>query len=45
MPDFDVSSVMGMMDGVKMLTYGVKKGKVAVHCRASLEKTCGNFTV
>uniref|UniRef100_A0A673XIY6 Tyrosine specific protein phosphatases domain-containing protein n=1 Tax=Salmo trutta TaxID=8032 RepID=A0A673XIY6_SALTR len=37
--NFGVSSVMGMMDGVKMLTYGVKEGKVAVHCCASLERT------
>ncbi|XP_046889483.1 protein tyrosine phosphatase domain-containing protein 1 [Hypomesus transpacificus] len=39
MPDFSVSSLVGMMDGVKVLAFAVKEGKVAVHCHAGLGRT------
>ncbi|KAM9502204.1 protein tyrosine phosphatase domain-containing protein 1 [Salvelinus alpinus] len=39
MPDFGVSSLVGMMDGVKVLAFAVKEGKVAVHCHAGLGRT------
>ena len=41
MPDFSVSSLVGMMDGVKVLAFAVKEGKVAVHCHAGLGRTGG----
>ncbi|KAG9329184.1 hypothetical protein JZ751_007343 [Albula glossodonta] len=39
MPDFGVSSQMGILDGVKVLAFAVKEGKVAVHCHAGLGRT------
>ncbi|XP_029909099.1 protein tyrosine phosphatase domain-containing protein 1 isoform X2 [Myripristis murdjan] len=39
MPDFGVSSMSGMIDGVKVLCFAVKEGKVAVHCHAGLGRT------
>uniref|UniRef100_A0A3P9AJM7 Protein tyrosine phosphatase domain-containing protein 1 n=1 Tax=Esox lucius TaxID=8010 RepID=A0A3P9AJM7_ESOLU len=39
MPDFGVSSLLGIMDGVKVLAFAVKEGRVAVHCHAGLGRT------
>ncbi|CAN9499224.1 unnamed protein product [Ophioblennius macclurei] len=39
MPDFGVSSLVGMIDAVKVLTFAVKEGRVAVHCHAGLGRT------
>ncbi|XP_028813395.1 protein tyrosine phosphatase domain-containing protein 1 [Denticeps clupeoides] len=39
MPDFGVSSMVGMLDAVKVLAFSVKEGKVAVHCHAGLGRT------
>ncbi|XP_041650640.1 protein tyrosine phosphatase domain-containing protein 1 [Cheilinus undulatus] len=39
MPDFGVSSLVGVIDAVKVLTFAVKEGKVAVHCHAGLGRT------
>ncbi|XP_036375534.1 protein tyrosine phosphatase domain-containing protein 1 [Megalops cyprinoides] len=39
MTDFGVSSLAGMLDGVKVLAFAVKEGKVAVHCHAGLGRT------
>ncbi|XP_041746897.1 protein tyrosine phosphatase domain-containing protein 1 [Coregonus clupeaformis] len=39
MPDFGVSSLVGIMDVVKVLAFAVKEGKVAVHCHAGLGRT------
>uniref|UniRef100_UPI003AADE448 protein tyrosine phosphatase domain-containing protein 1 n=1 Tax=Centroberyx gerrardi TaxID=166262 RepID=UPI003AADE448 len=39
MPDFGVSSLVGMIDGVKVLAFAVKEGRVAVHCHAGLGRT------
>lgn len=42
MPDFGVSSLVGLLDAVKVLAFAVKEGKVAVHCHAGLGRTGGN---
>ncbi|MBN3296805.1 PTPC1 protein, partial [Amia calva] len=39
MPDFGVSSLVRMLDEVKVLAFAVKEGKVAVHCHAGLGRT------
>ncbi|XP_047428236.1 protein tyrosine phosphatase domain-containing protein 1 [Mugil cephalus] len=39
MPDFAVSSLVGIIDGVKVLDFAVKEGRVAVHCHAGLGRT------
>ncbi|RXM98019.1 Protein tyrosine phosphatase domain-containing protein 1 [Acipenser ruthenus] len=39
MPDFGVSSLIRILDGVKVLTFALKEGKVAVHCHAGLGRT------
>lgn len=39
MPDFGVSSLVGTIDGVKVLAFAVKEGRVAVHCHAGLGRT------
>lgn len=39
MPDFGVSSLVGIIDGVKVLDFAVKEGRVAVHCHAGLGRT------
>ncbi|XP_041965793.1 protein tyrosine phosphatase domain-containing protein 1 [Alosa sapidissima] len=39
MPDFGVSSLVGMLDAVKVLAFSVREGKVAVHCHAGLGRT------
>ncbi|XP_034032556.1 protein tyrosine phosphatase domain-containing protein 1 isoform X2 [Thalassophryne amazonica] len=39
MPDFGVSSLVGIIDGVKVLTFAVREGRVAVHCHAGLGRT------
>ncbi|XP_015208626.2 protein tyrosine phosphatase domain-containing protein 1 [Lepisosteus oculatus] len=39
MPDFGVSSLIRILDGVKVLAFAVKEGKVAVHCHAGLGRT------
>ncbi|XP_077453620.1 protein tyrosine phosphatase domain-containing protein 1 isoform X2 [Stigmatopora argus] len=39
MPDFCVSSLVSMIDGVKVLAFAVGEGRVAVHCHAGLGRT------
>lgn len=39
MPDFGVSSLIGIIDGVKVLAFAVREGRVAVHCHAGLGRT------
>lgn len=39
MPDYGVSSLVGIVDGVKVLTFAVREGRVAVHCHAGLGRT------
>ncbi|XP_070764247.1 protein tyrosine phosphatase domain-containing protein 1 [Enoplosus armatus] len=39
MPDFGVSSLIGIFDGVKVLAFAVREGRVAVHCHAGLGRT------
>ncbi|XP_008294716.1 protein tyrosine phosphatase domain-containing protein 1 [Stegastes partitus] len=39
MPDFGVSSLVGVIDAVKVLAFAVKEGRVAVHCHAGLGRT------
>lgn len=39
MPDFGVTSLVGVIDGVKVLAFAVKEGRVAVHCHAGLGRT------
>ncbi|XP_074533323.1 protein tyrosine phosphatase domain-containing protein 1 [Halichoeres trimaculatus] len=39
MPDFGVSSLVGLLDAVKVLAFAVKEGRVAVHCHAGLGRT------
>ncbi|XP_072551629.1 protein tyrosine phosphatase domain-containing protein 1 [Salminus brasiliensis] len=39
MADFGVSSMVGMLDAVKVLAFSVEEGKVAVHCHAGLGRT------
>lgn len=39
MPDFGVSSLVGIIDGVKVLAFAVGQGRVAVHCHAGLGRT------
>ncbi|KPP68143.1 protein tyrosine phosphatase domain-containing protein 1-like, partial [Scleropages formosus] len=39
MPDFGVSSLSSVLDGVKVLSFSAKEGKVAVHCHAGLGRT------
>ncbi|KAF0041209.1 hypothetical protein F2P81_007107 [Scophthalmus maximus] len=39
MPDFGVSSLVGLIDGVKVLAFAVREGRVAVHCHAGLGRT------
>ncbi|XP_059192057.1 protein tyrosine phosphatase domain-containing protein 1 [Centropristis striata] len=39
MPDFGVSSLVGMIDAVKVLAFAVREGRVAVHCHAGLGRT------
>ncbi|KAM9807769.1 protein tyrosine phosphatase domain-containing protein 1 [Neosynchiropus ocellatus] len=39
MPDFGVSSLVGIIDGVKVLAFAVRQGRVAVHCHAGLGRT------
>ena len=39
MPDFGVTSLVGIIDGVKVLAFAVKEGRVAVHCHAGLGRT------
>lgn len=42
MTDFGVSSMVGMLDAVKVMAFSVEEGKVAVHCHAGLGRT-GKF--
>ncbi|MBN3289080.1 PTPC1 protein, partial [Polypterus senegalus] len=39
MPDFGVSSLIRMLDMVKVMAFAEKEGKVAVHCHAGLGRT------
>ncbi|CAL1592168.1 unnamed protein product [Knipowitschia caucasica] len=39
MPDFGVSSLVSIIDGVKVLAFAVTEGRVAVHCHAGLGRT------
>ncbi|XP_071343977.1 protein tyrosine phosphatase domain-containing protein 1 isoform X2 [Trachinotus anak] len=39
MPDFGVTSLVGIIDGVKVLAFAVREGRVAVHCHAGLGRT------
>uniref|UniRef100_G3PFZ5 Protein tyrosine phosphatase domain-containing protein 1 n=3 Tax=Gasterosteus aculeatus TaxID=69293 RepID=G3PFZ5_GASAC len=39
MQDFGVSSLVSMIDGVKVLAFAVREGRVAVHCHAGLGRT------
>lgn len=39
MPDFGVTSLLGIIDGVKVLAFAVREGRVAVHCHAGLGRT------
>lgn len=39
MPDFGVTSLVGLIDGVKVLAFAVREGRVAVHCHAGLGRT------
>ncbi|XP_061678773.1 protein tyrosine phosphatase domain-containing protein 1 [Syngnathoides biaculeatus] len=39
MPDFYVSSLVSIIDGVKVLAFAVGEGRVAVHCHAGLGRT------
>ncbi|XP_029288858.1 protein tyrosine phosphatase domain-containing protein 1 [Cottoperca gobio] len=39
MQDFGVSSLVGIIDGVKVLAFAVGEGRVAVHCHAGLGRT------
>ncbi|XP_055078652.1 protein tyrosine phosphatase domain-containing protein 1 isoform X2 [Periophthalmus magnuspinnatus] len=39
MPDFGVSSLVNIIDGVKVLAFAVREGRVAVHCHAGLGRT------
>ncbi|XP_013867777.1 protein tyrosine phosphatase domain-containing protein 1 [Austrofundulus limnaeus] len=39
MPDFGVSPLVGIIDGVKVLDFAVQEGRVAVHCHAGLGRT------
>ncbi|XP_060891258.1 protein tyrosine phosphatase domain-containing protein 1 isoform X2 [Labrus mixtus] len=39
MPDFGVSSLVGVIDAVKVLAFAVREGRVAVHCHAGLGRT------
>lgn len=39
MPDFGVTSLVGIIDGVKVLAFAVRQGRVAVHCHAGLGRT------
>lgn len=39
MPDYGVSSLVGIVDGVKVLAFAVREGRVAVHCHAGLGRT------
>ncbi|XP_077371893.1 protein tyrosine phosphatase domain-containing protein 1 isoform X2 [Festucalex cinctus] len=39
MPDFRVSSLVSIIDGVKVLAFAVGEGRVAVHCHAGLGRT------
>uniref|UniRef100_UPI0037E947E7 protein tyrosine phosphatase domain-containing protein 1 n=1 Tax=Semicossyphus pulcher TaxID=241346 RepID=UPI0037E947E7 len=39
MPDFGVSSLVNIIDAVKVLAFAVKEGRVAVHCHAGLGRT------
>ncbi|XP_030587322.1 protein tyrosine phosphatase domain-containing protein 1 isoform X2 [Archocentrus centrarchus] len=39
MPDFGVSSLVGLIDAVKVLAFAVREGRVAVHCHAGLGRT------
>ncbi len=42
MPDFGISSLVGIIDGVKVLAFAVREGRVAVHCHAGLGRTGTN---
>ncbi|XP_063731705.1 protein tyrosine phosphatase domain-containing protein 1 isoform X1 [Eleginops maclovinus] len=39
MQDFNVSSLVGLIDGVKVLAFALKEGRVAVHCHAGLGRS------
>lgn len=39
MPDFSVASLPRMLDAVKVLSFAVQQGRVAVHCHAGLGRT------
>lgn len=39
MPDFGVSSLVGLIDAVKVIAFAVREGRVAVHCHAGLGRT------
>ncbi|TKS73355.1 Protein tyrosine phosphatase domain-containing protein 1 [Collichthys lucidus] len=39
MPDFGVSSLGRLIDGVKVLAFAVREGRVAIHCHAGLGRT------
>ncbi|XP_072292010.1 protein tyrosine phosphatase domain-containing protein 1 [Eucyclogobius newberryi] len=39
MPDFGVSSLISIIDGVKVLAFALNEGRVAVHCHAGLGRT------
>nr|XP_006004150.1 PREDICTED: protein tyrosine phosphatase domain-containing protein 1-like [Latimeria chalumnae] len=42
MPDFGVASLIRILDGVKVMSFALQEGKVAVHCHAGLGRT-GQF--
>lgn len=42
MPDFGVSSLGRIIDGVKVLAFAVREGRVAIHCHAGLGRTGTN---
>lgn len=39
MPDYGVSTLVGIIDGVKVLAFAVREGRVAIHCHAGLGRT------
>ncbi|KAF3854719.1 hypothetical protein F7725_022774 [Dissostichus mawsoni] len=39
MQDFNASSLVGLIDGVKVLAFAMREGRVAVHCHAGLGRS------
>ncbi|XP_034071441.1 outer dense fiber protein 3-B-like isoform X2 [Gymnodraco acuticeps] len=39
MQDFNASSLVGLIDGVKVLAFALREGRVAVHCHAGLGRS------